>query len=236
MHVKISPRLLALLHDAISLRKEANQFLEGYAFGDGTRDEKNEGHRYAIAALEEMAKKVERLRAPKTRHPRTVPGTPGEAESPTGNSFEALDVEQLSDPIVDATKSADTNYPQPAMQFSKGKKAKQASNSGRQQRQVITTSNVEVDSSDDDLFVLLFYFYKDLGEVRRYLADRWKNYHDSRMTLVSAALTADLAFDVVRRLETQLLESEVVIGGRRQSLQSAYDHVASRQKRSGIAR
>jgi hypothetical protein len=236
VEVKVAPSLLALLQDAISLRKEANQFFESKAFGDDKQKEKNEGHRYAISALESIAKKLERLKATThNRKPKHAKAKQREqSEIPTSNYFDGLDVEQLSDPIITEPQHATGSTGE--IEKQQERKGHSKSRATSKETALVTTSDIEMPAADDDLFMLLFYFFKDIGDVRNHLAELWKDYYHGNLYLATAAVTTDLAFEAVRRQESIFLQSEIVITGRKKTLQTAYEEIAARQTRSAISR
>ncbi|CZT20863.1 uncharacterized protein RCC_06723 [Ramularia collo-cygni] len=63
-------------------------------------------------------------------------------------------------------------------------------------------------SSSEELFFLLFCFFKDMHDIQTYLSGVWTGYKDDQISLTSAAATTDLAFDVIKQKEAELLQSE----------------------------
>ncbi|EGP86396.1 uncharacterized protein MYCGRDRAFT_93769 [Zymoseptoria tritici IPO323] len=117
---------------------------------------------------------------------------------PNINIFDALDLEDIAEPVV-------------YLEVVKGSKGK-APNDKKKSRAKDSREVFEISSSAEELLFLLFCFFKDLHDVQTYLLEMWVGQKNGHVSLTSAAATTDLAFDVNKRKEDELLRSEWVDG------------------------
>ncbi|KAM3423152.1 hypothetical protein BST61_g604 [Cercospora zeina] len=68
-----------------------------------------------------------------------------------------------------------------------------------------SNEDIELGSSKEELFFTLFCFFKDLHDIQTYLGELWQGSKNGDVPLTSAAVTTDLAFDVIKSKEDYML-------------------------------
>ncbi|KJX98667.1 hypothetical protein TI39_contig398g00013, partial [Zymoseptoria brevis] len=180
-------------------------------------EQSNEGHLYIIQVLKDVLAQLQVL---KQTEPSVRPTKPtGETTVSVGpiiNIFDALDLDDIAEPVVHLE----------VVKESKGKAPKDKKKSrAKDSRELF-----EIESSAEELFLLLFCFFKDLHDVQTYLSEMWVGYKNGHVSLTSAAATTDLAFDVVKQKEEDLLRSEWTTGADAGHTTTALDHLQSLQE------
>lgn len=219
--IEVRPELFDLLQETISLRQAATVFFRSNSSTNEHFEQSNEGHLYTIEVLQEVLDTLEPLRKvqqppdPKVR----ASGTHGSANQ-TGNIFDALDVEDIAEPVVH-------------LELAKGSKEKQSEKKTKPQD---TNDAFELGSSTEELFFTLFCFYKDLHDIQAYLNKLWADYKDGCVPLTSAAATTDLAFEVVKRKEEDMLQSEGTdsTDGSRKSMKDVFSEMQKSRTTSAV--
>lgn len=69
------------------------------------------------------------------------------------------------------------------------------------------SNQYELQTSDDDIVFAIFSFFKDVNEVRDYLQGVWKDYRQGKVNVMSAAVTTDTAFTLLRHSSQDTLEA-----------------------------
>lgn len=193
--IEVRPELLDLLKEVISLREAATVFYRHNSSTDELFEQSNEGHCYTIQVLKDVLALLQVLKQtqPSTKSAQTASEKRHSVDQ-VSNTFDALELEDIADPVVH-------------LELTKGSKFK-ASSAKPKSRPKDSKDAVEIGSSTEELFFLLFCFFKDLHDVQTYLSELWTGYRDGHVSLTSAAATTDLAFDVIKRKENEILRSE----------------------------
>lgn len=102
------------------------------------------------------------------------------------NLFDALTVEEPSD--------AAEAEPAAANLKKKGSSANEA-------------AEYELQTTSDDIVFTIFSFFKDVNDVRQYLQGVWKDYRQGKVDAMSAAVTTDTAFTLLKHSSGDVLEA-----------------------------
>lgn len=211
--IQVGPRLLSVLKDAISLRKAFNVMHELYSTASSSEDEKrqHDSHRYVISVLEEIWDCLRPLCASQARQNITNINNDELPGLPVGNLYGVLDVEDVEEPVfsqalVKGIESGEQQQRKPQAQSraskgGKGKKGKDKTKTKKKNRVVeddFTYDATDDGTSLDEIYFILFCFFKDLHDVRDYLRKLWLSYGEgeeggSETPLISAAVVTDLA-------------------------------------------
>lgn len=198
---------LSVLKEVISLRKTASVFFRQHSSSNELFDQSNEGHLFVIEVLEEVQGLLEPLRpAARERGQDEAATAPLDGKPTNANLYEALDVEDIAEPTLshDVVLSKKTKQ-----------KAKAKASANRNETFELGTS--------EDLYFILFSFFRDLNEIRRFLHETWEGYRDGQIPLMSASVSTDLAFEVVRQKENSFLVTDIVLSnGEETTLQTAF--------------
>lgn len=197
--IEVRPELLDLLKEVIALREAATVFYRHNSSTNELFEQSNEGHCYTIQVLKDVLALLQLLK-------QTEPSAkPAQARSETDSSadqisniFDALELEDIAEPVVH-------------LELTTSNRSKSSSNKTKSSSKD-SKDEFELGSSMEELFFLLFCFFKDLHDVQTYLSEVWEGYRDGHVPLISAAATTDLAFDVIKRKEDDLLGSEWIDG------------------------
>ncbi|CAJ2506321.1 Uu.00g004510.m01.CDS01 [Anthostomella pinea] len=233
--IQVTPRLLSILRDVISLRKAFSLMYQQEICTDEAHSRSNESHQYLISLLEEIWWCLEPLRAHEDRSNATEPD-----DSPPnktgGNIFDVLDVEDIEEPgfsqdLVQATtpSPSDAKIRAQSKGKSKGKGKTKSKNNDYEYDETAGPS-----TSQHELYFMLFCFFKDLNDVRSYLRNTWEDYRDGKTPLVTAAVVTDLAFDVVQRKEREFLDTEITSEERVITVKQGLSDLQEAQTNSGI--
>ncbi|KXT00772.1 hypothetical protein AC578_2944 [Pseudocercospora eumusae] len=197
--MEVKPELLDLLGEVISLRKDASVFYRENSSSNELFERNNEGHLYTIEVLENVLSRLETL---KRAQPSAKPTQPAaDREEPAGrysNIFDALDLEDIAEPVVS----------QELIRSERSQGSQNNARSKTKRRSKDVNSTIELGTSAEELYFTLFCFYKDLHDIQSYIIQIWTEYKAGEVPLVSAAVTTDLAFDIVQRKEYEMLRAE----------------------------
>lgn len=193
--IDIRPELLDLLREVIYLRKAATVFFQHNSSSNDLFERSNEGHLHTIEVLEEVLAELSPLRKtePVPRPSQPADTSTAAAEQPN-NIFDALDIEDIAEPVA--------HYE--LVKASTGKKTRGKAKSNAKALE----DSFELSSPKEELFFTLFCFFKDLHDIQAYLVETWTEFKEGKIPITSAAVTTDLAFDIVKRKEEEMLQSE----------------------------
>ncbi|KAF7869865.1 hypothetical protein EAF04_004649 [Stromatinia cepivora] len=85
-----------------------------------------------------------------------------------------------------------------------------------------TTYELEDESIEMRMSLMIFHFFEDLHRIQDFLHGIWKSYKNGKLDLVSASLITNLAFEVVRRNEEEILATAPKLFSKKRS----YDTIA----------
>lgn len=97
----------------------------------------------------------------------------------------------------------------------KGKAKKPKSQTAIVQRSTPTHAEIEMISSrarewdaedeEDELYFMIYCFFKDFNYLREYIQERWCDYQDGILSLAAVSVTTNTAFELLQRSERELL-------------------------------
>jgi hypothetical protein len=58
---------------------------------------------------------------------------------------------------------------------------------------------------DDDWLVAIYCVFKDLSDVQTFLRETWSDYRDKKIDLITASVTTNMAFEIIRSMLEDLL-------------------------------
>ncbi|KAF2773155.1 hypothetical protein EJ03DRAFT_371588 [Teratosphaeria nubilosa] len=189
----VPSHIISSLRETIDLRKAASLFYRQHASSNDL-ERSNEGHIFTIEVLESVWNLLVPFQTEDL--PETVRPTADDEgrRKPVSNIFDVAG----SDSSVDHDRGSGSQIPQP--------------------NPPTIEPVVEIGSDPEEIFVL-YCFFRDLHDVREELRRIWRMYKCGETPLISAAATTDLAFDVARRRETEMLNMEFTLtGGKVQTL------------------
>ncbi|KAK4547108.1 hypothetical protein LTR36_001329 [Oleoguttula mirabilis] len=212
---------LSVLENVISLRKAASVFFRQHSSSNELFDRHNEGHLHVIEVLEDVQRILEPLRPVAREQPQPdATAIPSASTTSVGNLFDALEVEEIDEPTCNQDSVTGSKARQ--------KKAKTVAAPHKGER-------FELGTSEEDLYFILFTFFKDLNDIRRVLRETWEGYRDGTIPLMSASVTTDLAFEVVKQKERSFLDTDVLLSnGEQTTLQAAFTKVQRGKVASGV--
>lgn len=186
--LNVSPQFWESIERAIRLRKEHGDY-HSLKAATGNAISSNEKHFYFLGILERVREVLKpRLEAGVARpeeQSATVSGQDNDIEGRLNNMFACLTVEEPSESFLnapDAAPAVETDDPSNAI--------------------------YEVEPMDDplELYMRISAFLQDCSKIRNAVTQTWKLYSQGAATLVSAAVTTDIAIHLVKQLEEQFLK------------------------------
>lgn len=66
----------------------------------------------------------------------------------------------------------------------------------------------ELETNQSEKFFAIFAFFKDMNDIRDYIKSVWDDYLNHRLDIMSAAVTTDTAFTLLKESSAELLESQ----------------------------
>ena len=188
--VKVPFIIVGLLRRAIALRKHcADWFLKKATTEEGMID--NSKHWHFIGVLERVLHILEpnSVSASKVSAHQTKIGEKLELDS--DKSVNIYDVLYIDDNDSGSTEVT-TVTPQ--------KTASCPKVSSPPRRTVY-----EMEITEEDAYFALFCFFDDLNQLRDYLFELWRDYDDGKLNLMSVSVTTNMAINLVRRTEQDLI-------------------------------
>jgi len=171
--------IMNILGDVIKARKGCAAWYRAHQTEESeTTKSHNEGHRHIIEALEE----VRQILLPVKEKIKVLNEKAANENPQSTNLFGILEVEECPDWESEVS-------PQPTTR----KKSLQDS--------------YEPEASNEDVSFALYCFMKDMTEIRIFIRRTWREYKHGRITVNSAATTANTAMDVMRRLNEAFTEN-----------------------------
>ncbi|KAM0721636.1 hypothetical protein Q7P37_002561 [Cladosporium fusiforme] len=176
--IEVPKDLLRALDTVITLRKETGKML-GDVTGGTAFENSHASHQYFITILEQVLGLLSRSSGPASQP--LDNGGQESASAGMSNRFAALPMEQS--PVPDA----DIPTPQPK----NAKKCRPQDN------------EMQADK-DDNMFAVLD-FLKDFSQIRSIVTGVWKDYRDGDLDPMSAAVTTDTAYGIIKRNADDLM-------------------------------
>lgn len=177
--IKLPKSIELVLENVIRLRKQANHFFSRISKGADSRADT--GHRHFVDVLEDVLTILKgELEIVKF----------DESAEPTAtviNIFEALKLEE-------------TNPEDDAPAATKPKKAKKV------EPYMYQPSASELKA---ETVFAIYAFFHDVDEIRFYITSVWKDYKDSKVDAMTAAVTTDTAIGMIKRMTEEFPESAI---------------------------
>ncbi|KXS99990.1 hypothetical protein AC579_3030 [Pseudocercospora musae] len=197
--IEVTPELLHLLDEVISLRKDASVFYRDNSSSNELFERNNEGHLHTIEVLENVLSSLQTLKRAQALPQPTQPAIDRkERADHESNIFDALDLEDIAEPVV-SQELVRSGRSQGSRNHARGKTKRRSKDVNR---------TIELGTSAEELCFTLYCFFKDLHDIQSYITQIWTDYKAGEVPLVSAAVTTDLAFDIVKRKEDEMLRAE----------------------------
>jgi hypothetical protein len=183
--IKVPREIVTTIKTVIALRTEAGVILSKMT-GRPSNEASDASHLHFVSVLEQVLEVL----APQS----SVSGNESQAPAETilANAFEVLQVEETSLDLGDAEASSSKSK----------KKAK-----------VAPTHEYEIeDSSANYSLLVILGFLKDYEGIERLVKGTWTHYKDGSLDLMSAPVTTDTAYGIIKRSSEDLLSS---LGGQK---------------------
>ena len=74
-------------------------------------------------------------------------------------------------------------------------------------KRILRSYEIETADDDEEIYFALYCLFTDLRAIREFLLDLWHDYRGGQTDLITASLTANLSFDLVRQAEKDLFNS-----------------------------
>lgn len=194
--VSVPSLIVTLLESAISARKRCSQWFQSNARGANAE---NTTHSHFINVLESVLQILPpRLSTPDTESslPKPLDVAP---PSPDQQIMEVTD--NFGILAIDEGELAEVNEDTSTLPQSTT-----ASPSASTKR-IPRSYKVETTDNDEEIYFALFCLFTDLRDLRDFLLDLWHDYRCGETDLVTASLTTNLSFDLVRQVEKDLFDS-----------------------------
>ena len=210
--------VLAAARRAISLRKRcANWFKQ--ALGGQSKDD--HGHWYFIQVLERV---LDILGAPPPDEPTTAaassatPGSDKPSFADIQNRFASLVVEDGDQDDVDDNADIGAGKADSGNRGKKkGKSGKPAAKPNKTAAEPSLDPPYEPDETSSgeglDMFLELYCLFEDLRSMRSFLHSTWSDYAAGTLDLMSASVTTNTAFDLVRQETEEFLAKNPKMDG-----------------------
>ncbi|MCJ1353173.1 MAG: hypothetical protein MMC33_003158 [Icmadophila ericetorum] len=197
--VTLPASLQSIVERAIHARQRCTEWFRKSNIRNRYADESDKRHLHFTGVLEESLKLLGPcLETPTSSSQQpTKPGCSLDIDAPMSisklaNRFEILEVEELPD--IDAFASSPS-----ANTTKRAKKSKSKS--------VVDVYELEDDMDDDDIAFMIFCFFEDLHRIQDYIGEIWKSYRAGETNLQTAAITTNVALDLVRQAEAKILDT-----------------------------
>jgi hypothetical protein len=170
--------IINFLRSVIAGRKRCASWFQTNATSEKV---KNRTHSHFIQILEDVLTKL----SPKSMADSKTKPAQSDVDSVT-NSFDILSVE---DSEADISPPVDEFLPATV----------------QQNREPTYKLEMEVEDNSEEVYFAFFCFFEDLNNLREFISNLWRDYQQGKVDLVTASLTTNMAFDLVRRAEADLI-------------------------------
>lgn len=198
--IKIPETILRVVKRAIQARKRCTAWFSKTGVDNG---HSTEGHVHFIEILEriiDMLTEDESVNATTEKKATDEPPTPSTMKyqdfSGSNNRFSNLEIEETDD---SADTSATLQDLSATSTVSKGGQRIKTT-------KIIDIVEAELDNAFDRAFQI-FCFFEDLHKIQDFLNETWESYKLGDLDLITAAMTTNAAFDIVRREEEAVFSS-----------------------------
>jgi hypothetical protein len=66
-------------------------------------------------------------------------------------------------------------------------------------------NKIDAEDEEDELYFMIYCFFKDFNYIREYLQERWCDYHEGLLSLSAVSVATNTAFELLQRSEKELL-------------------------------
>jgi hypothetical protein len=211
----------------LCLSKVSNSFARGDQKADS-------GHIHYTQVLEAASKKFDKSnpgKNAKTQTLNTVPSTHGDLR----NVFEMLELERAGEGVEGASESEESDDEVQASKKSGGKvrfgkrkgraRKPQKTERSRVKRNQVTDVDIldsvvrsfdaYAEDDTDDLYFMIYCFFKDWNNMREYLQERWRDYEEGTLSLFAVSVITNTACELLQRSEKEPLSQSPVRSGLR---------------------
>jgi hypothetical protein len=196
--VKIPDAILKVTQRAIQARRRLHAWFQETGVDNGHSDE---GHMHFIEKLEEIinilvpdsSNKSKEVKTEKPVPPKPKTRSKKHDFSGLNNRFSNLDVEDTED-IADASNTFQSLSSTTIVTQSEQKKTPDTP---------VEVYELEYDDTYDRIFEV-FCFFEDLHRLQDFLNETWRQYKRGEIDLLTASLTTNAAFDIIRREEEEV--------------------------------
>jgi hypothetical protein len=70
---------------------------------------------------------------------------------------------------------------------------------------IAVANEMDAEDEEDELYFMVYCFFKDFNYMREYIQERWCDYVDGALSLVAVSVTTNLAFELLQRSEKEIL-------------------------------
>jgi hypothetical protein len=198
--VKVPEVVQKLLHDAICARKRCSAWFQRMKVEEtrSENDDSNETHEHFISVLESAFQLLkprfessQRSVDPETSEAGDAVPHYGNPPDNLGNRFEHLEVEELDEESYNSIPSTTSTA-----------EAGTRKDDGNISRDDVYEFEL---AKDAELSFGIYCFYEDLYKLRIFLNLMWKAVSEERLDHLSASLTSNVALELVRKSESELI-------------------------------
>ncbi|RDL42300.1 uncharacterized protein BP5553_02279 [Venustampulla echinocandica] len=212
-----------VLRDVISQRKEASAYYKPQGKAD-------EGHAHYIEVLEGALKTFEssgRMSVSDLSVAKTAAPGHSKTDLAFNNVFELLQMEDAKNEAIEAGMSGNesekesqiTNEsrrtkakpkrkgkgrrPQKPVKQKVGENPKPVTNS--EHLDAILDQGMDFDDGEDDLYFMIYCFFKDFNTTRELIQEQWCDYLEGTLALSTISLVTNTAYELLQRAEKELI-------------------------------
>jgi hypothetical protein len=182
--VKTPSVITTLLRSAIALRKRCSQWFSEQA---GHQATKNQTHSHFVTVLEKILGLIQPTDPDQEHSVATSFNLVTDPQIDTlNNIFDVLNIEESEMAEIESTSAnrdiTGTVAASPRRRY-------------------------DVESDDEEVYFALYCFFDDLNRLREYLQILWGDYRNGEEDLVSASVTTNMAFQLVKQAEEELIST-----------------------------
>ncbi|MCJ1287916.1 hypothetical protein MMC26_007268 [Xylographa opegraphella] len=186
--IQVPQHIIDAAERAIATRRRFTSWFRKSADKVGVQEADNKKHSHFANVLEDILKALEPCFPPAT--PQSEALAESKDEISWANRFELLAVDQM--PITE-----------PSTECARPETTSELPHSAKVVYEIDTS---EEDSVEERIFAT-YCLFEDLKQLRQFLTELWTDYHSGKVDLMTASVTTNTAFDLVRRSEEDFIRA-----------------------------